>query len=248
MTSRERESKRVGRFQWGGSSGEPEAIPLSQPVRPRPDTELIRVLSKAVEDLGLKWSAPEEPAHGLLEKWYLPGSSQQSSRQCPTPFLPAVHDELTKMWRAPYSARVNPSSAAALTTIDDADDKGYSKLSPLEEAVAAHLCPPSALGLKVHAAHPEGAGQQDLCSSHMDKSGQRHQEAFKVQRIATDLTLQALKATAQAIGKTMASLIVMEQHLWLNLTEIRDTEKMAFFDSPVSPKGLFGPAVDGFAE
>ncbi len=37
-------------------------------------------------------------------------------------------------------------------------------------------------------------------------------------------------------------------NLWLNLTEIRDAEKMAFLDSPVSPKGLFVPAVDGFAE
>ncbi len=33
---------------------------------------------------------------------------------------------------------------AALTTVDGADEKGYSKLPPLEEAVAAHLFPPSA--------------------------------------------------------------------------------------------------------
>lgn len=46
----------------------------------------------------------------------------------------------------------------------------------------------------------------------------------------------------------MASLVVLERHLWLNLTEIRDAEKVAFLDSPVSPKGLFGPVVDGFAE
>ncbi|KAL0181464.1 hypothetical protein M9458_023870, partial [Cirrhinus mrigala] len=93
------------------------APPPSHSVRPKPDAELIHVLSKAVEDLGLDWSAPEEPAHGLLDEWYLPGSCQQSSRQHPVPFLPAVHDELTKTWRTPYSARVNPSTAAALSPL-----------------------------------------------------------------------------------------------------------------------------------
>ncbi len=72
----------------------------------------------------------------LLRLW---GRSWRSA-----PFLPAVRDELTKMWRATYSARVNPSTVAALTTVDGADEKGYSKLPPLEEAVAAHLSPPSA--------------------------------------------------------------------------------------------------------
>lgn len=45
-----------------------------------------------------------------------------------------------------------------------------------------------------------------LCS--MDESGQEHQEAFKELRTATDLALHATKATAQAIGKNMASLVV----------------------------------------
>ncbi len=76
--------------EWGGSGGEPKVLPPFQTLRPKPDAELIRILSKAVEDLGLEWSAPEEPAHSLLDEWYLPGSRQQSSSQCPAPFLPAV--------------------------------------------------------------------------------------------------------------------------------------------------------------
>lgn len=39
-----------------------------------------------------------------------------------------------------------------------------------------------------------------------------------------------------------------ESELWLNLTEIKDVDKTVFLDSPVSPSGLFSPAVDGFAE
>lgn len=39
-----------------------------------------------------------------------------------------------------------------------------------------------------------------------------------------------------------------ECHLWLTLTEIEDVDKVPFLDSPVSPTGLFGPAVEGFTE
>ncbi len=46
----------------------------------------------------------------------------------------------------------------------------------------------------------------------------------------------------------MASLVVLERHLLLNLTEIKDADKIPFLDSPVSPTGLFGPAVESFAE
>ncbi len=92
------------------------------------DSELIRILTKAVEDLGLAWSAPEEPTHGLLDEWYLKGCCQHSSRQQPPLLLPAVHKELTRTWHAPYSACVNPSTSAALTTVDGAEGGGYRKL------------------------------------------------------------------------------------------------------------------------
>ncbi len=46
----------------------------------------------------------------------------------------------------------------------------------------------------------------------------------------------------------MASLVVLERHLWLTLTEIKDADGVSFLDSPISPSGLFGPAVEGFAE
>ncbi len=60
--------------------------------------------------------------------------------------------------------------------------------------------------------------------------------------------LQGTKVTAQAIRRSMASLVVLERHLWLNLTEIKEADKASFLDSPVSPTGLFGPAIEGFAE
>ncbi len=54
-------------------------------------------------------------------------------------------------------------------------------------------------------------------------------------RSATDLALRATKTTAQAIGRSMASLVVLERHLWLTLTEIKDADRVSFHDAPISP-------------
>lgn len=51
--------------EWVCSGEEPEALPLLQSARQSMDSELIRILFKAAEDLSLEWSALEEPSHGL---------------------------------------------------------------------------------------------------------------------------------------------------------------------------------------
>ncbi len=67
-------------------------------------------------------------------------------------------------------------------------------------------------------------------------------------RSTTDLALRTTKATAQAIGRSMSSLIVLERHLWLTMTKMKEADKVPFLDAPVSSGSLFGPAVEDFAE
>lgn len=121
-----------------------------------------------------------------------------------------------------------PPSPALTST----EGKGCGKLSSLEEAVAAHLCPPSALGLKAKAMHLSkpcrtisalaGRAYSVACQagpalqmmavlqvfqakllSAMEESG-LSPNAFKELSTATDLALRTTKATVQAIVKTMA--------------------------------------------
>ncbi len=68
-------------------------------------------------------------------------------------------------------------------------------------------------------------------------------EAVKELRRATDLALRATKHTARAVGRSMAALVALERHLWLNLTEIREKEKVFLMDAPILQSGLFGEAV-----
>ncbi|KAL0187588.1 hypothetical protein M9458_014687, partial [Cirrhinus mrigala] len=66
-------------------------------------------------------------------------------------------------------------------------------------------------------------------------------------RSVTDYDLRATKVTAQALGRAMSTMVVQERHLWLNLAEMRDAEKVRFLDTPISQASLFGETVEEFA-
>ncbi len=78
--------------------------------------------------------------------------------------------------------------------------------------------------------------------------GDGRREAVKELRRATDLALRATKHTARAVGRSMAVSVGAECHLWLNLTEIREREKVFLMDAPISQSGLFGEAVSAVVD
>ncbi len=119
--------------------------------------------------------------------------------------------------------------------------------------------PPTTIGWKAKAAHPSkpcrmtsalagraySSARQAALALHsmavlqvfqakfphsMDESNP-NPAAFSELRSVTDLALRATKITAQAIGRSMAHLLVLERHLWLNLTEMKDADKVPFLES-----------------
>ncbi len=73
-------------------------------------------------------------------------------------------------------------------------------------------------------------------------------EVLKELRTATDLALRATKVTARSLGRAMSTMVVQERHLWLCLADMRESDKMRFLNAPVSQTGLFGDAVENFAQ
>ncbi|KAL0195107.1 hypothetical protein M9458_008679, partial [Cirrhinus mrigala] len=43
-----------------------------------------------------------------------------------------------------------------------------------------------------------------------------------------------------SLGQVMATMVVQERHLWLNLAQMADADKVRFLDAPISQAGLFG--------
>ncbi len=62
----------------------------------------------------------------------------------PVPFFPEVHEELTSLWMAPFTARSRSSASSVLTTLDGGVARGYVGIPQVERAVAVHLCPRNA--------------------------------------------------------------------------------------------------------
>ncbi|KAL0202567.1 hypothetical protein M9458_000585, partial [Cirrhinus mrigala] len=174
-------------------------------------------------------------------------------RPAPVPFFLEVHEELTKTWKAPYSARTCPGSSL-LTTLDDGAARGYVDVPQVECAVAVHLCPQNAATWRNHprlpskackissalAAKAYSAAGQAASALHAMAILQVHQAQALKQlhegrpdkrvmqelRTATDFALRATKVTVR--------------HLWLNLAQMADADKVRFLDAPISQDGLFG--------
>ncbi|MGL5566006.1 MAG: hypothetical protein ACRDC4_09795, partial [Plesiomonas sp.] len=132
--------------EWSDSASEPSAsIQTAPSERSSLDNELVRLLSRAVEDLEIDWSPPEEAARSRLDEWYLQGRRPPPAQRF-APFFPEVHEEIAKAWKAPFSSRPKSAFSPALSTVDGAQERGYLHLPSLEEPIAAHLCPPSTTG------------------------------------------------------------------------------------------------------
>lgn len=63
---------------------------------------------------------------------------------------------------------------------------------------------------------------------------------------AKDLALRGAKVSENSLGQMMSTLVVQEQHLWLNLADMRETNKYSFLNSPISQAGLFSYTVENF--
>ncbi len=64
------------------------------------DVKLLSTLSKAVDELGLKWAPPVEPARSHLDEWYLQSDrGRKDTPRRPGPFFPEVHVEINS-WNA----------------------------------------------------------------------------------------------------------------------------------------------------
>ncbi len=260
----------------GSGEDDSAALPPSGRVAlPESDPELTAMLSRAAESIGLHYRRPPSPERSRLDDWFL-GAQAERRQPPPVPFFPEVHEEVTRSWKAPFSARNRPSASSVLTTLDGGAAQGYVEVPPVERAIAMQLCPQGAAAWRGNPRLPSrackfssaltakayGAAGQAASALHAMALLQVHQTKALKQlhkgdadpgvlqelRTATDLALRATKVTARALGQTMSTLVVQEHHLWLTLADMRESDKHRFLDSPISQASLFGEAVEDFAQ
>nr|XP_055053865.1 protein NLRC3-like [Misgurnus anguillicaudatus] len=67
-------------------------------------------------------------------------------------------------------------------------------------------------------------------------------------RHSSALTESAYQACGEAASAIHAMALLQERHLWLCLADMRDADKTRLLNAPVSQAGLFGEAVEDFAQ
>ncbi len=99
------------------------------------------MLARAAVSIGLEVNSPPSPEPSQLDDWFLGEGRGSQPRSAPVPFFPEVHEELTKSWTAPFTARSCSSASSILTTLDGGVARGYAGIPQVERAIAVHLCP-----------------------------------------------------------------------------------------------------------
>ncbi len=148
--------------------------------------------------------------------------------------------------------------------------RGYTAMPVVEDTLASQLSPSLAPSWKSRPLLPSklcrttsaligksyiAAGQAGMALHTMAILKAYQADVLKEMDEGTGLTPEAVKElrratkhTARAVGRSMAALVAAERHLWLNLTEIREREKVFLMDAPISQSGLFGEAVSAVVD
>ncbi|KAI2655577.1 Transposon Ty3-G Gag-Pol polyprotein [Labeo rohita] len=238
--------------------------------------ELLEVVTRAVEKLKIDWptESQAEPQRSRLDERFL--QSRPPSARRSLPFFPDLHTEVSRSWNSPFSARLFIPASYNYGSVAGLDERGYRAMPRVEQTLASYLSPGSASSLKAPALPTKplrvtsalvgkgytAAGQAGACLHTMSvlqayqadllkelDEGEEIKDAdiAEVRRTA-DLALRATKETARAIGRSIAALVAVERHLWLTLSDMKETDRVFLLDAPLSPSGLFGDSVNSVVD
>lgn len=104
------------------------------------DHELMAMLSRAAQSIGLEWISTPRLECSKLDDWS--SGAAHADLQCPplVPFFLEVHQKVTNSWRAPLSAQYHSSASSAFTALDGGAARGYAGFPPVVHSVALQLC------------------------------------------------------------------------------------------------------------
>ncbi len=214
-----------GESDFAGDDASAQLPPSGTVAVPDADPEMMAMLSRAANRVGLVWNPLTCPEPSRLDDWFLGVARAGSQPPTPVPFFPEVHEELTGTWEAPFTARNRASGPSSLTTLDGGAAKGYTRIPPVERTVAMQLCPNStwrgepslpsrackhssdltgrayqACGEAASALHAMALLQVHQAKALRDlHEGGHDPQVHHELRAATDLALRATKVTARAV-------------------------------------------------
>ncbi len=218
-------------------------------------SELVDVLSRATEKLALDWpDEPRESQESKLDERFLSGlNSRPELRKLP--FFSDLHQEISRSWKQPFSSHLTNAAATDFTNLVGSVEQGYTAIPVVEDTLASHISPSLAPSWKSRPLLPTkpwrttslsyiATGQAGMALHTMAILQAYQADVLKEMDEGTGLTPEAVKElcratkrTARAVGRSMTGSVAAEHHLWLNLTEIGEKEKVFLLNAPISQSG-----------
>lgn len=134
-------------------------------------------------------------------------------------------------------------------------------MPPVGETIAVHLCTsPTTLGVdlslpcrltahladKAYASAGEAASAlhsmavlQVFQAKLLQSLDSGNVDADAMKDLRTDFVLMATKCSAQAISRSMRFMMFLHRHLWLTLAALKDLDRKALLNAPITPSSLF---------
>ncbi|XP_067291819.1 scavenger receptor cysteine-rich domain-containing group B protein-like [Pseudorasbora parva] len=195
--------------------------------------ELVEVLTRAVARLNIDWPTERYEAGrkrtSKLDERFLPSHASEPQRRG-LPFLHDLHTEVARSWKRLASYRVFSPQTSVCSNIAGLKQYGYGAMPKVEETLASHLSPSSALSLKAPSLPTSpvfalvgnaysAAGQAAACLHtmaivqaykadllrDMDSSDVVGGDIITELRSSADLALRATKETARSTLSATAS-------------------------------------------
>ncbi|KAL0196766.1 hypothetical protein M9458_005306, partial [Cirrhinus mrigala] len=210
------------------------------------DAEMAAALQRAARETGVVWVPPPSPEPSRLDDWFLGSRRDSRPRSSPVLFFPEVHEELTKLRRAPLSARSLYANSPSLTTPHHPrwrSSGGESDCDALMPAKRRLLEGPPETPVQGLLTRPLGK-LRPPCTPWLSCRSTKP----RFSKTCTRMNCVQRPTMLCELRRAMSTMVVQEHHLWLNLAEMRDAEKVRFLDAPISQAGLFGETVEEFAQ
>ncbi|KAI2651174.1 enzymatic polyprotein [Labeo rohita] len=136
--------------------------------------------------------------------------------------------EVSRSWGKPFSARLFVPTSDYYGNVAGTTECGYRAIPRVEQTLASYLTPEAASSLKA-----------PVLPSKLLRT---------TSALVETAPLRATKETARAIGRSMASMVAVERHLWLTLSDMKEKHRVFLLDAPLAPSGLFSDAVNSVVD
>lgn len=249
------------------------APPVSSPLSRSADFPVLIAHAASIMGVPMPVSPPVEQD----DPWDVGPYAKRSRPSRPAcPAMPKLATYVEGSWDAPLAANAPVKALLPFSRVDGMLEAVKTGPPPLEPSLVAYLVPgasawstnkktnlPSprdrltaALADKIYVWGAQAAAASSNAALLMatvaklstgKTEGLSAVEASMVARMTAAAVFLA-QGAAICAGRSMASSVVMHRNLWLSLTAMRDADKNALLNAPVSRDGLFGPAVASASE